>query len=139
MKKIRCDHYIGPIGNTIPTSNHSVDSFANVNQMSLKDTMFPYQPHQRKNYEAARSLNSDPNGTSGTRYHSTRSRVRSAISIERPENGVGSGWGSISTKRGTSHKSTGYGVETLGIIAGGFFSPPTAMSPPRSPSPGGFS
>ena len=129
---------IGPIGNTVPTSNHSVDSSANANQVSFKGTTFPYQPRQRKNLEAARSLDSDPNGTSGTRYHSTRSRVRSVISIERPENGVGSGRGSISTKRGTSHKSTGSGVETLGIIAGGFFSPPTATSPPRSPSPGGF-
>ena len=128
---------IGPIGNTIPTWNHSVDSSANANQVSLKGTVFPYQPRQRKNLEAARSLHSDPNDTSGTRYHSTRSRVCSVINIERQENGVGSGRSSISTKRGNSHKSTGSGVETLGITAGGLFSPPTVTSPPRSLSPGG--
>ena len=79
---------IGPIGNIIPTLNHSVDSSANVNQVSLKDTAFPYQPCQCKNLEAVRSLDSDPNGMSGTRYHSTWSRVRSISSIEQPENGV---------------------------------------------------
>ena len=118
---------IGPIGNTIPTSNHSMDSSTNANQVSLKGTAFPYLPRQCKNLEAACSLDSDPNSTSATRYHSTWSRrVRSIIRIEGPENGVGSGQGSISTKRGTSHKSTGSGVETLGIIAGRFFLPPTA-------------
>lgn len=126
---------IGPVGSTVSTSTHSVDSFAN--QASPKGNAFPYQPRQRKTLDAARSLDNDHNGTSSTRYYSTRSRVRSIISIDRPENGVGSGWGSISTKWGRSHKSTGSGVEALGITAGGFFSPPISMSPPRSPSPGG--
>ena len=35
---------IGPIGNTVPTSNHSVDSSANAHQVSLKGTAFPYHP-----------------------------------------------------------------------------------------------
>ncbi|KAL4072880.1 hypothetical protein V8B97DRAFT_2023198 [Scleroderma yunnanense] len=123
---------IGPSGSAVST-NHNGDSFAK--QASSKGITFPYQPRQRKNPDAACSLDNDHNGTSGTRYYSTRNRVRSIISIERPENGVGSGRGSISIKRGIVHKSTGSGVEALGITAGGFFAPP--ISPPRSPPPGG--
>ena len=97
-------------------------------------TVLPYQPRQRKTpipSTAVRSVNGDHNVT----YNFTpRTRARSILSIEKAGNGNGGLGGSISIGRGSLRKAPGSGVETLGITAGGFFTPPA--SPPLSPSLG---
>lgn len=132
---------IGPAGNAGP-SWHSSREGRTPNTTATSGTenpgisIFPYQPRQRKSPITAvgvRSINNDPNGT--FTYYATRSRARSTLSIEKIGNGVGSGRGSISIGRGTLRKASGSGVETMGITAGGFFTPPSS-SPPLPPSPG---
>ncbi|KAG6334840.1 hypothetical protein ID866_4245 [Astraeus odoratus] len=126
---------IGPVADAVSPSSVNGDDSTSAPPSSI--TNFPYQPRQRKlvrrNPEKELPLNNDHNGASSNNYFTTRSRVRSIISIERRENSPGTFRGSISIRRGTGHKSTGSGVEALGITAGGFFTPPTAASPPRSP------
>jgi Rho GTPase-activating protein 1 len=62
-------------------------------------------------------------------------KARSVISIEGAGNGAGNAnggkKGSISVGRGTTRKSSGAGVEALGINAEGFFAPPGIPTSPR--------
>ncbi|KAF9240270.1 divergent CRAL/TRIO domain-containing protein [Melanogaster broomeanus] len=128
---------IGPIGTTGPTSPHGRPSNAtatfSVGTDTSRTVTVPYQPRQRKTPASAvgvRSVNNDSSGA-GYGYTPSRSRARSTLSIERAAGlGSGSGRGSISIGRGTMRKGTGSGVEALGIIASGFFTPPS--SPPRA-------
>lgn len=126
---------IGPNANTASPVSSSEDDVQNVPLSGA--TPFPYQPRQRKVVLGGevRSLQNDHNN--GNNYPSTRSRARSIISISRKDDSPGSNRGSISIRRSTIHKSTGSGVEAIGITAGGFFTPPTTISPPRSPPPSG--
>ncbi|KAI6122637.1 hypothetical protein EDD16DRAFT_746097 [Pisolithus croceorrhizus] len=128
---------IGPNANTASPMSSGEDGAQTVPSAGV--TTFPYQPRQRKVVLGGevRSLQNDRN--SGNNYPSTRSRARSIISIARKEDSPRSNRGSISIRRSTIHKSTGSGVEAMGITAGGFFTLPTTISPPRSPPPsGGF-
>lgn len=129
---------IGPGSNAGSSSNISLRDSRSSNATASSanghnnGATFPYQPRQRKApIPGVRSVNGDYNGTAP---FATRSRVRSTLSIERIGNGLGSGRGSISIGRGTLRKASGSGVETLGVTAGGFFTPPA--SPPLTPPPG---
>ncbi len=64
-------------------------------------------------------------------YQQTTSKARSMISIEKGGGGAGatSRRGSIAIGRGTTRKSSGSGVEAMGITASGFFTPPTNAPP----------
>lgn len=95
----------------------------------------PYKPRQRptnansnsRDLTASRSVytaaasttNGFPSGTLGR-------SSRSMISIEKVG---GTKRGSISIGRGTTRKSSGAGVEAMGITASGFFAPPASAPP----------
>lgn len=140
---------IGPAGNACSswhsgirdsrTPNMATTSY--IENAGSSASVFPYQPRQRKPRAAAaaagvQSVNNEPNGTNLQSTFASRSRARSTLSIEKVGNGLrGNGRGSISIGRGTLRKASGSGVETIGITAGGFFTPPTS-SPPLPPLTG---
>jgi Rho GTPase-activating protein 1 len=133
---------IGPAGNTGPSWHSSTRESRTPNSTATSSTenggnsMFPYQPRQRKppiTAAGVRSVNNEHNGTNS--HFVSRSRARSTLSIEKIGNGLASGRGSIAIGRGTLRKASGSGVEALGITAGGFFTPPMS-APPLPPLPG---
>ncbi|KAI0337465.1 Rho GTPase activation protein [Trametopsis cervina] len=79
-----------------------------------------------KDFTSARSVFSAAPSTTGTPF-GTVSRAKSMISIEK--GGGTSRKGSISIGRGTLKKGSGSSVETIGITASGFFSPPSSAPP----------
>lgn len=84
-----------------------------------------------KDFEAARSVFTASSSTVSNGF-GTVGRSKSMISIEKGSSGT-SRKGSIAIGRGTTRKSSGSGVEAVGITASGFFSPPSSV--PRVPSP----
>ena len=94
----------------------------------------PYRPRHRKRLpeSGAPSVHSvsgagNGNGSVGGGGLYGNPKARSMVSVER---GVGTNGkkGSISIGRGTTRKSSGAGVEAIGITAEGFFSPPGSVS-----------
>jgi len=79
---------------------------------------------------AARSMHTlvgETNGSNGYVPYPTYSKAKSMISIENggaSGNGSGTRRGSITIGRGTTRKSSGAGVEAIGVTAEGFFSAP---------------
>lgn len=84
-----------------------------------------------KDFEAARSVFTAASSTMSNVF-GTVGRSKSMISIEKGSSGT-SRKGSISIGRGTTRKSSGSGVEAVGITASGFFSPPSLVPPVPSP------
>ncbi|KAF8443160.1 hypothetical protein L210DRAFT_3534994 [Boletus edulis BED1] len=128
---------IGPVGNA---GHSSIREGRTPNTTATENAggfIYPYQPRQRKlpiSATVVRPIDNEHNGTSS--HFASRGRARSTLSIEKIGNRLGgSGRGSISIGRGTLRKASGSGVETLGITAGGFFTPPTS-SPLLPPSTG---
>ncbi|KAI0947397.1 hypothetical protein AcV7_009836 [Taiwanofungus camphoratus] len=70
------------------------------------------------------TIGANGNGAAGA--YATINKARSTISIER---GNPSRKGSISVGRGTNRKSSGAGVEAIGITAAGFFAAPESAPP----------
>lgn len=64
-------------------------------------------------------------GSHGYIPHPTYSKAKSAISIENDRASGNGGKGSVTIGRGTTRKSSGAGVEAIGVTAEGFFSAPT--------------
>ncbi|KAG7445547.1 RhoGAP-domain-containing protein [Guyanagaster necrorhizus] len=73
-------------------------------------------------------------GGGGGGYEPVTSKARSTISIE-SGNGAVRRKGSISVGRGTNRKSSGAGVEAIGITAEGFFTAPVTAPPVPSLKP----
>jgi Rho GTPase-activating protein 1 len=103
---------------------------------SQTTTPLPYKPRQRTalSKTSNQSLHTTT-GVSGTgvggNMQGTVGRAKSMISVEKGTAGGGPGGrkGSISIGRGTTRKSTGSGVEAVGITANGFFTPPESSPP----------
>lgn len=97
-----------------------------------------YKQRQKPTKAAARSMHDVAGGGSsggGPGFQSVN-KARSTISIDRGPGPIGTMGrkGSISVGRGTMKKSSGAGVEAIGITAEGFFSPPSS-APPVPPRP----
>ncbi|KZP23326.1 CDC42 rho GTPase-activating protein [Athelia psychrophila] len=75
-----------------------------------------------------RSIHATADGTVNGAVQST-GKARSMISIDNGRGLPGSRKGSISIGRGATRKSSGAGVEAIGVTAGGFFSPPSSAPP----------
>ncbi|TFK34785.1 CDC42 rho GTPase-activating protein [Crucibulum laeve] len=69
----------------------------------------------------------------------TMGKAKSMISIEKGSGTTHGRKGSISVGRGTTRKSTGAGVEAMGVTAEGFFSPPSNAPPVPSRRGNGLS
>ncbi|EKM50162.1 uncharacterized protein PHACADRAFT_264735 [Phanerochaete carnosa HHB-10118-sp] len=82
-----------------------------------------YKPRQRKQP----NVPSVHTAASGNGHATVGRSARSLISIEKA--GAGSRKSSIAIGRGTTKKSSGSGVEAMGITASGFFSPPPSAPP----------
>jgi Rho GTPase-activating protein 1 len=131
-----------PIG---PNRTHIAGSTQNGAPSALGTSAIPYKPRLRRattgpSKRDARSMHTmsersnshgNGNGNNGQIY-ATINRARSLISIEKA--GTVGGRGSIALGRGTSRKSSGAGVEAIGITAEGFFSAPSS-APPVPPLP----
>ena len=95
----------------------------------------PYKPRVRPTHSnvASRDLTGSRSMHSATNtYGSAIGRsARSMISIEKydRQGTVTARKGSITVGRGTSKKSSGSGVEAMGITASGFFAPPPSAPP----------
>ena len=94
-------------------------------------------------YNDNSSNSSFPKASNGTFRSSTHSRTRSLLSAEQSKtsNGKGgfgssgiTGKESIALGRGTMRKGSGAGVEAVGVIAEGFFSPSSASLLPKRPA-----
>ena len=99
-----------------------------------------YKPRQRTTLSkrSNQSLHTTTGAGStggGGNLQGTVGKAKSMISIEKRTIGSGPGGrkGSISIGRGTTSKSTGSGVEAIGITATGFFAPPESTQPPPLP------
>ncbi|KAF9643487.1 CDC42 rho GTPase-activating protein [Thelephora ganbajun] len=95
-----------------------------------------YKPRQRTapskgSNQSLHTTSGVVNVSVGGNLQGTVGKAKSMISIEKGTIGGGPGGrkGSISIGRGTTRKSTGSGVEAIGITANGFFLPPE-NSPP---------
>lgn len=94
----------------------------------------PYKPRQKKPSRTnLRSSTSTPasahtsaSTTSPNHVYPSQSRAKSTISIE-PSSPT-TKRGTIAVGRGTTRKSSGAGVEAIGVTAAGFFSPPSNSS-----------
>ncbi|RDB14657.1 Rho GTPase-activating protein 8 [Hypsizygus marmoreus] len=75
------------------------------------------------------SGNGSTNGGAGAYGYPSMSKAKSMISIENGAGTIGGRKGSISVGRGTTRKSSGAGVEALGITAEGFFTAPSTAPP----------
>lgn len=80
-----------------------------------------------RDFTASRSVYSAAASTSGTPTGTVGRSARSMISIEKAGGTMKKG--SISVGRGTTKKGSGSGVEAMGIVASGFFSPPSSALP----------
>jgi Rho GTPase-activating protein 1 len=101
----------------------------------------PYKTRHRSNQSGGRSVHTVEEGGLGMKngYASppgTVTKAKSMISINNGDGspGIGTRRGSISVGRGTTRKSSGAGVEAIGITAGGFFTSPNSV-PPVPPLP----
>lgn len=99
--------------------------------------VFPYQPRRRKFPATNEARNGGGINGNGIGFvndeshngHRHRSTARSTISIEHLGSAFGSRRGSISIGHGTLPKTSGSGVEAMGITADGFFTPPSTVPP----------
>jgi Rho GTPase-activating protein 1 len=133
-----------PIG---PNRTHVAGSIQNGAPSAWGAPAIPYKPRLRRATTSppkrdARSMHTmsersnghgNGNGNNGQIY-ATINRARSLISIEKVGTGTVGGRGSIAVGRGTSRKSSGAGVEAIGITAEGFFTAPSS-APPVPPFP----
>lgn len=69
------------------------------------------------------------NGGGGAYAYASTNKAKSMYSIENGTGTAGGRKGSISVGRGTTRKSSGAGVEAIGITAEGFFSAPSSAPP----------
>ena len=95
----------------------------------------PYRPRHRNRppgsgvpsvHSMSGAGNGSVGGSGGVYGIPTVGKARSMVTIE-PGGGTNGRKGSISVGRGTTRKSSGAGVEAIGITAEGFFSPPTSV------------
>lgn len=84
----------------------------------------PYVPRNRN---ITRSMHTAGDGAINSVGISAK--AKSVISIDNGRGLPGSRKGSISVGRGTTRKSSGAGVEAIGVTAGGFFTPPSSAPP----------
>ncbi|KAG6887538.1 hypothetical protein C0995_014546 [Termitomyces sp. Mi166 len=103
-----------------------------------------YKPQHRSNLSGGSARSAHGEGRSSSSFigggennnvFSTASRSKSMMNIENGSGTVGGRRGSITLGRGTMRKSSGAGVEAIGITAEGFFSPP-GNAPPVPPKEG---
>lgn len=132
---------IGPSGSGAAVSNENLASVWGGGGADAN--VFPYQPRRRKfpaTNEARNGGGSNGNGigfvndeSRNGAGHRHRSPARSTISIEHLGSAFGSRRGSISIGHGTLRKTSGSGVEAMGITADGFFTPPSTVPPVPTP------
>lgn len=114
-----------PIG---PSGSAQNQSQNNTNQPTHQTGNAPSPVSYVQRVRGGRSTHTTTeNATSGVAQ--SVSKARSMISIDNGRGLPGSRKGSISIGRGTTKKSSGAGVEAIGVTADGFFSPPSSAPP----------
>lgn len=132
---------IGPSGSGAAVSNENLASVWGGGGADAN--VFPYQPRRRKSPATNEARNGGRSNGNGIGFvndeshngagHRHRSTARSTISIEHLGSAFGSRRGSISIGHGTLRKTSGSGVEAMGITADGFFTPPSTVPPVPTP------
>lgn len=89
---------------------------------------WPYAQRVRGAQPGGRSTHTTVDNT-GNGIAQSAAKARSMISIDNGRGLPGSRKGSISIGKSTSRKSSGAGVEAIGVTADGFFSPPNSAPP----------
>lgn len=132
---------IGPSGSGTAITNENLASVWG--GAGADANAFPYQPRRRKFPATNETRNGGGSNGNGIGFvndeshngagHRHRNTARSTISIEHLGSAFGSRRGSISIGHGTLRKTSGSGVEAMGITADGFFTPPSTVPPVPTP------
>lgn len=112
---------IGPSGSTQSQNQNQNGDTTPTQQTRNVLTTVPYAQRVRGGKSTHTTADNAANGVA-----QSATKARSMISIDNGRGLPGSRKGSISIGRGTTRKSSGAGVEAIGVTAGGFFSPPSS-------------